>query len=142
MASGNLEKLPKTVQQIADVIGRRAALRLVAQLPRSFSKGHPSGQPILYIPKSLSSDHPLEKMLGLADATLIVQAFGGEILFPAAGVSVVRQARNREVIRLLKEGWNEHDVANTFRLTVRQIRNLRKESAPEEQALRSMQSVA
>lgn len=142
LAGTQTGQLPKTVQQIADVIGREAALRLVNQLPRAYSKGHPSGQPILYVPKSLRPEHPLVRMLGFPDAQQLVQVFGGEVLYPAACVGFVRQARNREVVRLLSEGWNERDIARAFGLTTRQVHNLKEEIAPEEQRRRTMQAVA
>ena len=123
--------LPRSVQQIADVIGNDAALYLVNRLSRAYTKGHPAGQPILYVPKSLSSDHPLTRILGLPDAQRIVQAFGGEILYPATCFEVLRQRRNHEVIGLVRQGWHVRDVARAFGLTVRQVRNLCADIGPE-----------
>ena len=136
------QELPRTVQQIADVIGRDSALHLVNQLPRAFTKGHPSGQPILYVPKVLSPDHPLVQILGFTDAKRLVQAFGGEILYPAACFNLVRQTRNREVVRLLREGWNARDIARAFGLTLKQVRNLNAEIAPEAHSGYNKQAVA
>jgi len=126
------ESLPESVQQIADVIGRDAALRLVNRLPRSYAGRRQSGIPMLYVPRLLSPDHSLVQLIGFPAAQKLVRAFGGEILYPAACIDVVRHARNREIVRLLNDGWDERVIAYTFGMTVRQLKNIRREIVSEE----------
>lgn len=127
-------RLPRSVQQIADVIGRDAALTLVRKLPRAYTKGHPSGQPILYVPKSMPPDHALVRLIGYPAAEKLAAAFGGEILYPAACIELDRAARNREIERLFRAGSSEVEIARLFGLTVRHVQNIRREIAPEGRA--------
>lgn len=124
-------RLPQSVQQIADVIGREQALSLIRQLPRAYTRGHPSGQPILYVPKSVSLTHPLVTMIGYAAAEKLARAFGGEILYPAACISIERAARNEEIGRLLRKGVSCIEIARLFGLTDRHVKNIGQEIAPE-----------
>lgn len=116
---------------LADVIGRDDALRLVESLPRKWRKQHPAGEPILYVPKSLPTDHALVRTLGYAKALRLVRAFGGEILYPAACATMKRHERNVAILERLKT-HSDDEVAREFGLTVRQIRNIKKENTPED----------
>lgn len=126
-----MKRFPQSVQEIADAIGRDEALSLIRQLPRAYSKGHPSGQPILYVPQSIAPDHALVTLIGFVAAEKLARAFGGEILYPAACIDIDRAARNSQIARLLREGASEIEVARLFGLSDRHIRNIRREIAPE-----------
>ncbi len=97
-----LPPLPRSVQDIADVIGRDLALHLIAHLPRRYSKGHPAGQPNLYVPKMLSVDHVLVRVIGIDAAQKLVAAFGGENLYPAICTDTDRAPRDAEILRFLE----------------------------------------
>jgi hypothetical protein len=77
--------LPASVQEIADVIGREQALHLVANLPRRSDNrpGKACKRPMLYVPQRITMDHKLVAILGFEDAAKMVNAFGGENLYPA-----------------------------------------------------------
>ncbi|EGO80860.1 hypothetical protein, partial [Xylella fastidiosa] len=92
--------LPASVQELADVIGRKQALTLIGQLPRTYPKGRRSGKVILYVPKALSPHHRLVSILGWEDAQKLVDVFGGEILQPANCNYIARHARDCAVVEL------------------------------------------
>lgn len=74
--------LPKSVQEIADVIGEAQALLLIQNLP-TYVGSNKHTRPMLYVPKNLPADHRLVQILGWHDALRLVYHFGGEILYPA-----------------------------------------------------------
>ncbi|QAU22875.1 hypothetical protein EO087_01790 [Dyella sp. M7H15-1] len=118
--------LPRSVQQVADVIGRDKALYLVSQLPRTYSRNHPNGQVWLYVPCVLDADHRLARWLGLAEAAALVAAFRGEILELARCAQLSRAVRNQGVLRLLLQGYAVDRVASVFGLSSRMVRNIWK----------------
>lgn len=135
------KQLPRSVQEIADVIGRDSALFLIGQLPRAYSKCHPSGQVILYVPKSLRVDHPLVKLLGWKTASRLVQAFGGEILQPAHCADLCRDFRDRSITRLLIEGHRPAILSEWFGVCERHVRNLAREIPQEVRMKRVSETV-
>jgi len=126
-------KLPKSVQEIADVIGRDLALFLIGHLPRAYSPCHPSGQVILYVPKTLKPDHALVQLLGWPAANKLVRAFGGEILQPATCAHLYREFRDKSIRRLLTEGHRPAVLAEWFGVCERHVRNIARE-IPQEAA--------
>lgn len=50
-----LDDLPRSVREIAEVIGREAAMYLIGQLPRCFAgaDGKKANKVIMYVPKRL-----------------------------------------------------------------------------------------
>ena len=132
--------LPRSVQELADVIGRDAALFLVGQLPRAYSPGHPSGQVILYVPKVLKPDHALVALLGWKNASRLVHAFGGEILQPAYCADLYRDFRDRSIRRLLIEGHRPSTLAEWFGVCDRHVRNIAREIAQEAAQPRALET--
>lgn len=126
--------LPRSVRQIADVIGRHLALVLIGQLPRAYSRCHPSGQVILYVPKVLRPDHALVRMIGYDAAAKLVRAYGGEILQPATCADIYRRFRDESLKRLLSQGHKPAELAEWFEVCERHVRNLAKEIAQEDRA--------
>jgi len=127
-----MKKLPSSVQEIADVIGRERALYLVGRLPRAYDRGHPSGQVILYVPKTLRHDHPLVGVLGFDDAHKLVRAFGGEILQPASCKDIYREYRDRSIKSMLITGARAGHIADLFEVSERHVRNIAREIPQEE----------
>ena len=122
-------ELPPSAQELADVIGRERTLHLIGQLPRSGSR---AWRVNLYVPKSVTLDHPLVKILGWTDAMLLVREFGGMILQPSNCNFLHREFRNREVRRMRDQGTTIAAIAEAVELTQRQVRNIIAETAPEE----------
>lgn len=132
-----MNKLPRSVQEIADVIGRERALFLVGQLPRFKRRdaGHPewSGgeQVILYVPRTLKPDHQLVRILGWHDADRLVRAFGGELLKPGTCSTVYRPFRDGAILRMLADGLPPSMVASWFGVSERHVKNLWMENPQE-----------
>lgn len=130
-------KLPKSVQEIADVIGSDRALYLVGQLPRCYSKDrrYPNAQAahvILYVPKQLRPGHPLVQLMGWKDAASLVDAFGGEILQPGSCADVYRQFLNRSIVRMAGEGMKPAAIAELLSVSDRHVRNQLKENPQQD----------
>lgn len=122
-------QLPGVAQEIADVIGRDVALRLIGQLPRSGSR---KWRVNLYVPKRVYPDHQLVRAIGWQAANALCKEFGGMILQPSNCSFLHREFRNREVRRMHGEGATLAQIADAVGLTQRQIRNIVEETAPEE----------
>lgn len=127
-------KLPDSVEELANVIGRDRALFLIGQLPRCFVgvPGKKANRVILYIPKTLRPDHPLVKMIGWNDANKLRIAFGGEILQPANCREVYRRFRDRSIKAMLISGDGQAEVAELMGVSLRHVRNVAKEIPQEE----------
>lgn len=96
---------------------------LIGQLPRAYDPGHPSGQVILYVPKSLKPDHQLVRILGYPSAEKLVRAFGGEILYPASCRDVYRAFRDAAIDSMLASGRTAAEVAELMGVSERHVRN-------------------
>lgn len=128
-------KLPDSVQEIADVIGRREALFLIGKLPRCYSgsDGHKSTRVIMYVPKSLKANHPLVEILGWASANKLVRAFGGEILQPGNCYDVYRRFRDQSILTMIADGEKTASVAELMGVSERHVRNLLRAEKPQEE---------
>lgn len=126
-------RLPASVQEIADVIGREAALYLIGKLPRCFTgnPGHQSWRVIMYVPKAIKPNHPLVTILGWRDAVRLADAFGGEILQPASCAGIYRRFRDRSIVRMVEAGAGHAQVAELMGVSERHVRNLAREKTQE-----------
>jgi len=132
-------KLPASVQEIADVIGRQDALRLVRQLPRCLVEdkrrpGSMQERVMLYVPKKVKPGHPLVRILGAEGAEKMVRAFGGECLHPANCNAIHKDYRNDAVRKRHREGSRVPVLAASFGVSERQIRNVLRQSANDNAA--------
>ena len=126
----NERRLPESVQEIADVIGREKALSLIGSLPQAGSR---SWRVCLYVPKRLpSTDHPLVRTLGWRDANRLVWAFSGMILQPSNCRFLVREARYRVVWQMSRDGHSLADIAQGVELSPARVREVLAGKPPEE----------
>ncbi len=116
-----LPRLPESVQEIAEVIGREKALEFIGRLPTSGSR---AWRVCVYIPKRLPADHKLVEMLGWHDAKRLVDAFSGMILQPSNCRFLHRQHRNREIVRMEAEGMPVADIADAVELSTYRVREI------------------
>lgn len=129
--TGDYMTLPNSVQEIADVIGREAALYLIGQLPRCYPPSRKSQAVVMYVPKRLTTDHPLFRILGWTPAQKLVAEFGGEILYPANCNEIYRRFRDSEVRRLANEnGMTAADLSEIMGVSARHIQNLMRATGP------------
>jgi hypothetical protein len=126
-------RLPASVQEIADVIGRETALYLIGQLPTCYAgtDGKRSTRVILYVPKALKPNHRLVEILSWERASKLVEGFGGEILQPANCQEVYRRFRDNEAKRLVAGGLTAAQLAEVMGVSERHVRNIAKEIPQE-----------
>lgn len=127
-------RLHGVMQEIADVIGRDAALYLVGRLPRCHPASRKTETVVLYVPtlKRLGLDHNLVRILGWVNAEKLCRHFGGEILQPGNCRDVYRPFRDRSIARLVIEGLPPRMVAEWFGVSDRHVRNVIREKVQEE----------
>lgn len=127
-------ELPKSVAEIADVIGRDRALYLVGQLPRyKVRDGRGSAQSsrlFLYVPtrSRLTPEHELVGMVGWHDAEKLSRHFGGELLHPAPCAEIYRRFRDQSICDLLSDGLPVDNVARIIGVSERHVRNVAREN--------------
>lgn len=135
------QKLPRSVQEIADVIGRNRALYLVGQLPRCYvadrrqrekNKGGQSERVILYVPKVLKQDSQLVQILGWHEAKALVDVFGGELLAPGTCGELLRNWKNAGILDVCRSGVPNALVAEWFGVTERHVRNVLSAENPQQ----------
>lgn len=119
-------QLPQSVQEIADVIGREAALELVGQLPtyEVRDKRYPSSitnRKVLFVPTTLKPDDRIIAMIGYINAVKLVRAFGGSFLFPAPCAEIYRVFINETVLRLHREGMKAAEIAQSIDISLRRV---------------------
>jgi hypothetical protein len=148
--SGGHMQLPKSAQEIADVIGREQALLLINSLPRAYTlkksgsagsstrgsgKRTPQATVIMYVPtvSRLNANHEFIRILGWNDAIKLCKAFGGEIMYPAMCADVQRDARNRRIHQLAGEGMAHRAIAEAVKVSERTVKNVLREKPPEEE---------
>nr|DAN07197.1 MAG TPA: Mor transcription activator family [Caudoviricetes sp.] len=121
-----LDDLPSSVRPIAAVIGRRAALYLIGQLPVVVAgkPGKQSRRVQLYVPKTLDGNHRLVQILGQEKATALAQAFGGESLQPANCRWLYARHRDDAIVRMLADGAPMSVVCSVMRVSRRHVTNV------------------
>lgn len=127
--TGDDMRLPRSVQDIADVIGTEQALFLVGQMPRFKNASRGNSQPVMYVPTRtrLNPKHELVRILGWNDAVALVGAFGGEILQPANCAEIYRAFRDRSIVQMHGEGMKPAAIAELMAVSDRHVRNLVRE---------------
>jgi len=119
-----LRALPKSVREIAEVIGIEQTIHLLAQLPAYQRTDRKTPTLIMYVPKKLPLDHELIAMIGYRDAQKLVRVFGGEILYPCTCKDIFRIMRDEAIRRMIRLGARAEVVAGLFGMTERNVRNI------------------
>jgi hypothetical protein len=130
-------RLPDSVQEIADVIGRDQALLLIGALPRCYvgREGGKSNQVVMYVPtlKNLKPDHQLVRILGWVNAEKLSKEFGGEIMKPANCAFIQREFLHKTILGMMRGGkMKATEVAAIVGVHERTVRNLVRENPPED----------
>ena len=109
-------RLPRSVQEIADVIGAWKALRLVRELPPC---GKRDRRRNLYIPKphNLTEDHRLVQLLGWDDAMAMAEALGGDRVQPAPCKYLERAVQNRRIFELQDLAYTNNEISGLLNLS-------------------------
>lgn len=114
-------KLPESVAEIAEVIGREQALHLIGSLPQA---GRRRWRVCLYVPATLRPSHPLVKTLGWHDAMKMVRAFGGMILQPSNCRFIAKRARDQRIRELADAGLSTREIAAQFDISADWVREI------------------
>lgn len=105
------EDLPGSLEEIAGVIGREGALKLV----------HACGGTRVFVPRTMRVQHKLATLLGFEQARRLSLHFGGETLTVVRAANLLRRTRNREIVRRYDSGDGVRQLARDNALTERQI---------------------
>lgn len=109
-----MKRLPSTVQELADIIGREDALYLIGQLPTCKRSGG-GNDVLLYVPtlSRLTPDHRLVKILGYPLARKL-SAYHPGLWKPANCNGIVRNFRNRSISEFWESGHTITEIAEIF----------------------------
>ncbi|MEO5334125.1 MAG: hypothetical protein H7839_19100 [Magnetococcus sp. YQC-5] len=103
--------LPDSLEEIADVIGREGAVKLVNEC----------GGTRIFVPRKMRVQHKLATLLGFEQARRLSLHFGGETLTVVRAAHLQRRTRNREIVRRYDSGVGVRQLAREHTLTERQI---------------------
>lgn len=106
--------LPGILQEIAELIGLPATLKLVQHY----------GGVRLYVPKHLSEDHILITIIGEAAALKLVERFGGLDHFDIPKAQAISIALRNAKIHEEKPTSSVRQLALKYHLTERQVRKI------------------
>lgn len=139
-------RLPDSAQEIADVIGREAALFLIGQLPRVYggslnscksggragTTSKRSSRCVMYVPKRLMPKDVLVRILGWQDASKLAREFSGMLIQPANCADIYRPYRDANIARLLCEGLPIKMIAEWYEVSERTVKNILAEIPPHD----------
>lgn len=103
--------LPYVIQDIANLIGLGATLKLV---------DHYKGRS-MWIPAEFKPDHVLCKIVGPEYAIKLIERYHGETIEIPKCDHAIRAVRNMQIVQSDK---SQSQLATEWNLTVRQIRNI------------------
>ncbi len=104
--------LPSTVAEIADVIGRDAAIQLAHA--RAATRN-------LYVPHNMPDGHWLPRMIGMDAASRLQRVYSGELIPIATCRDMDRHERNRSIAEDHSAGFSIRHLATRYGLTTRRI---------------------
>jgi len=107
------DPVPPSVQVVAEVIGRTAALHLAGALPEIPGKPW-KGHTYVPAPSRLLPDHVLVDILGWSDALRMCRMFGGEVLQMSKCRGLERTARNRRIWELRESGYGPTRIGDVL----------------------------
>lgn len=127
--------LPRSVQQVANVIGREAALSLVGALPRCWAgvEGKKGERVICYVPRreNLHANHRLVRILGWETALTLCDEFGSMILQLATCAEILRAHRVQSIRELHRLAVPLEEIAVRLKCCKRTVINTLQETPQE-----------
>lgn len=115
--------LNQTLEEVAFIIGRERALMLVGRLTATGSR---PWRVCVYIPKGISPDHRLVRLVGWEDAQALCAHFRGSILELSSGQAIVWSWLQSEVRRLSNEGMGVMEIVDVLAMPARTVRAIRR----------------
>lgn len=117
-------RLPASVQEIANEIGRERALFLVGSLPQAGTRTH---RRCLYVPKTITPAHPLVAIIGWEAAQKLVRAFTGMILQPGHCENLKLDHRDRRIREMRSQNIPVAEIALAMGISKRRVVAITKE---------------
>ncbi len=111
-----VRRLPPTLREIHDLVGRQATLALVERY----------GGTHVHVPRRCRDDHALTLLLGREPAARFIHHFAGIRLYVAKMDAVLRAARDAEIRRLYDSGLSAARLAQKYDLSERRIWSILK----------------
>lgn len=109
-----IELLPASMAELADIIGLPAVLALM----KAF------GGTELWVPQKLSHAHALVGAIGPEAAQTLCEYMAGERCKVPRGAEIIREIRNRAIRRERREGAKLDELALRYEITDRQVLNI------------------
>lgn len=105
------EKMPTSLQEIAEVIGDDDAMKLV----------HVHGGTRVFVPQKIGAQHKLATLLGFEQARRLSSIFGGEALTIVRCSKLLKHKRNEEIRKKYDDGVSVYTLVREYDLSERQI---------------------
>ena len=104
------DDLPGVIEEIAEVAGRQAAIRLAMRL----------GGSVIHVPRPshVSPDHPLAEAIGIDAARAVAERFAGEGLY-------IPMSRRFVARHLSDEGLAARQIASQLGVSIRTVQRYR-----------------
>lgn len=106
--------LPQSLQELSEVIGLDAALKLAAAYP---------GVP-LYIPAKFNHHHTIARLIGTTAFSALVEQYQGETLKLPKVDSALRQIKHEMRRRMRHAGKSNREIALALNYTQRHVERL------------------
>lgn len=103
--------LPALIEQLEEIIGLSAALKLVEAY----------GGLVCYVPSNVQPGHALVELLGLDAAAALSARFGRDAIVIPKCAALVRAKRDNQIRQLYQDGKSVSTLARTYALTERHV---------------------
>lgn len=113
--------LGKEGDQIAQVIGFDAAVKLIEALPPAGSR---PWRRCVYVPAKMRVDHMIAQVIGFTLACRLSAAFGGQIVQPGNGSSVQRARKEAAVMSARRAGQSAREIAANMDIPASTVRSI------------------
>ena len=130
MGPGRRIRLPETLRDIAEVIGREAAVRLAEGMRPITEEGKPAStgsrprRLMIYVPRRLTPDHPLVGLLGWTIALKLQRSHTNLIIEIPLCADLMRAYRDHCIAEMARGGGDVGAVASWFQLHERSVRDI------------------
>ncbi len=111
-----LDDLPQSLREVADVVGLTAAARLAESW----------GGIRLYVPEKITPEHEISRVIGYDAARLLSQVFARETLSVPRAAAGLRKVRNKEMQQQYNNGISAARLALQYGMTERQVYDIVK----------------
>lgn len=112
-----LNLLPSRTQELVDVIGLPAALKLVEL----------HGGRHIWVPTNASEKHWLNEQIGMEAFTQLCAYYGYSTLEIDKCAALIRAVRDKTILEEFNHGMTNYQLATKYNTTERQIRRIRKQ---------------